>query len=62
MEQVTYHLLMMKGEDKPRKYYVGDVTVRVLSERVQYVDKDGKLITESLLTTPEEYSSTVFKA
>ncbi|SFD44402.1 EcoAI/FtnUII family type I restriction enzme subunit R [Bacillus sp. UNCCL81] len=37
-----------EGEDKPRKYYVGDVTVRVLSERVQYVDKDGKLITESL--------------
>lgn len=37
------------GDDKPRKYYVGDVTVRVLSERVQYVDKDGKLITESLI-------------
>ncbi|MFS0662131.1 EcoAI/FtnUII family type I restriction enzme subunit R [Niallia alba] len=37
------------GEDKPRKYYVGDVTVRVLSERVQYVDKDGRLITESLI-------------
>jgi len=38
-----------EGEDKPRKYYVGDVAVRVLSERVQYVDKDGKLITESLI-------------
>ena len=38
-----------EGDDKPRKYYVGDVTVRVLSERVQYVDKDGKLITESLI-------------
>ncbi len=37
------------GEDRPRKYYVGDVTVRVISERVQYVDKDGKLITESLI-------------
>jgi type I restriction enzyme, R subunit len=37
------------GEDKPRKYYIGDVTVRVLSERIQYVDKDGKLITESLI-------------
>lgn len=35
--------------DKPKKYYVGDVTVKVLSERVQYVDKDGKLITESLI-------------
>lgn len=37
------------GEDKPRKYYVGDVVVKVLSERIQYVDKDGKLITESLI-------------
>lgn len=36
-------------EDKPKKYYVGDVLVKVLSERVQYIDKDGKLITESLI-------------
>ncbi|RIN55765.1 EcoAI/FtnUII family type I restriction enzme subunit R [Staphylococcus simulans] len=36
-------------EDKPRKYYVGDVSVKVISERVQYLDKDGKLITESLI-------------
>lgn len=37
------------GEDKPKKYYVKDVCVKVLSERVQYIDKDGKLITESLI-------------
>lgn len=36
-------------DDKPKKYYVGDVCVKVLSERVQYVDRDGKLITESLI-------------
>jgi type I restriction enzyme R subunit len=30
------------------KYYVGDVAVRLVSERVQYYDKDGKLITETL--------------
>ncbi len=30
------------------KYYVGDVPVTVIAERVQYYDKDGKLITESL--------------
>ncbi len=30
------------------KYYVGDVEVNVVAERVQYYDKDGKLITESL--------------
>lgn len=39
------------GDDceKPRKYYVKDIAVTVLSERVQYIDKDGKLITESLI-------------
>lgn len=31
-----------------RKYYVHDVEVTVLKKRVQYIDKDGKLITESL--------------
>jgi len=30
------------------KYYVHDVEVIVLKQRVQYIDKDGKLITESL--------------
>ena len=30
------------------KYYVGDVEVWLVSERVQYYGKDGKLITESL--------------
>jgi len=32
----------------PRKYYVNDVEVKVLNERVMYYDKDGTLITESL--------------
>jgi len=30
------------------KYYVDDVPVSVVAERVQYYGKDGKLITESL--------------
>ncbi|MCM1411483.1 MAG: DEAD/DEAH box helicase family protein [Lachnospiraceae bacterium] len=34
---------------QPKKYYVSDVEVTVLSERVQYIDRDGKLITESLI-------------
>lgn len=34
---------------KPRKYYIKNVEVKVLSERIQYIDKDGKLITESLI-------------
>src|SRR3989344_1587131 len=35
-------------DEKPRKYYVRGVTVKVVNERVLYYDKDGKLITESL--------------
>ncbi len=35
-------------ESKIKKYYIDDVTVSVVSERVQYYGKDGKLITESL--------------
>jgi type I restriction enzyme R subunit len=33
---------------KPNKYYVNDVAVTVATERVQYLDADGRLITESL--------------
>jgi len=37
------------GTPEPtRKYYVNDVAVRVINERVQYYGADGKLITESL--------------
>jgi type I restriction enzyme R subunit len=32
----------------PRKYYVDNVEFRVATERVQYLDANGKLITESL--------------
>ncbi len=35
-------------EERPRKYYVKDVEVKVLNERVQYYDRDGKLIIEEL--------------
>jgi type I restriction enzyme R subunit len=43
----------------PTKYYVDNVEVRVATERVQYLDEHGKLITESL----KDYSrKTVRKA
>lgn len=35
-------------DGKRVKYYVNNVEVSVVSERVQYYDKDGKLVTESL--------------
>ncbi|EGT4049664.1 DEAD/DEAH box helicase [Clostridioides difficile] len=35
-------------KEEHTKYRVSDVKVKVISERVQYYDKDGKLITESL--------------
>ena len=34
--------------EQPRKYYVNNVKVSVINERVQYYGPDGKLITESL--------------
>lgn len=34
--------------DAPPKYYVNGIEVKVINERVQYIDKNGKLITESL--------------
>lgn len=33
---------------EPKKYYVNDVPVKVINERVQYFGADGRLITESL--------------
>lgn len=36
------------GEGR-KKYYVNDVAVRVINDRVQYYGADGKLITESLM-------------
>ncbi len=36
------------GPAGPRRYYVNDVAVAVTTERVQYLDADGRLITESL--------------
>ncbi len=35
-------------EDEPNKFYVDDVEVSVINERVQYFGDDGKLISESL--------------
>ncbi|MFD3003854.1 EcoAI/FtnUII family type I restriction enzme subunit R [Pontibacter toksunensis] len=42
------------GTGRPRKYYVNDVAVKVINERVQYYGADGRLITESL----KDYSRT----
>ena len=44
---VTFDL----DDDTPKrvKYYVNDVPVSIINERVQYLDADGKLITESLV-------------
>lgn len=36
------------SHDEPKKYYIAGVEVKVINERVQYMDEHGKLITESL--------------
>lgn len=38
-----------EGGEGRKKYYVNDVEVTVISDRVQYYGADGKLITESLI-------------
>lgn len=55
-DEETYTVTMQENnqddfndDDKSKKYYVKDVCVKVLSERVQYIGVDGKLITESLI-------------
>lgn len=39
----------VEPKDRKKKVYINDVEVMLLSERVQYYDKDGKLVTESLV-------------
>jgi type I restriction enzyme R subunit len=51
--KVSYqHDLDNYGDDviheKPAKYRLNDVDVKIINERVQYYDKDGTLITESV--------------
>ena len=36
------------GDDKPRKYYIHGHEVTVIAERLEYLDDDGKLVTETL--------------
>lgn len=36
------------GEEKPRKVYVDGVGATIIAERIEYLDENGKLITESL--------------
>lgn len=36
------------SEEKPRKVYVDGVEATIVAERVEYLDENGKLITESL--------------
>ncbi len=36
------------GDEKPRKYYVNDVKVEIVAERVQYYDKEKGLVSTSL--------------
>lgn len=42
------------GGERRTRYYVDDVEVSVATERVQYLDADGRLITESLSDYPTE--------
>lgn len=47
-EEPPPYIIDPPDEPGTRKYYVQNVEVRVATERVQYLDEKGKLITESL--------------
>ncbi len=40
------------GDDEPKKYYVDDEDASIVYERTQFLDRDGRLVTESI----KEYS------
>ncbi|MBM3325330.1 MAG: restriction endonuclease, partial [Calditrichaeota bacterium] len=37
-----------EGHEPPQKYYIRGKPVKILAERVEYLDENGKLVTESL--------------
>uniref|UniRef100_UPI00402BB651 EcoAI/FtnUII family type I restriction enzme subunit R n=1 Tax=Methylomonas sp. PHL2-19 TaxID=3438878 RepID=UPI00402BB651 len=50
------------GKDQPAKFYIKGKPVKVLTERIEYLDENGKLVTESLRdysrkTIREHYAS-----
>lgn len=50
--EIPINIDITNATTAPKRYYVNDVAVSIVAERVQYYDKDGRLITESL----KEYS------
>lgn len=47
--QPAFPIIDIDGDEKKiKKYYVNNIPVSVVNERIQYYGKDGKLITESL--------------
>jgi len=42
------HIHEPDPDEEPRKYYVNDLEVTVINQRIQYFGADGRLITESL--------------
>jgi type I restriction enzyme R subunit len=45
------------GDGKPRRYYIEGQEVRIVAERIEYLDEYGKLVTESL----RDYSKKALK-
>lgn len=48
MIDAAYDIMGPDVSEKPKKYVVNGVIVKVIDERIQYLDSNGKLITESL--------------
>ncbi|MBI4915864.1 MAG: DEAD/DEAH box helicase family protein [Acidobacteria bacterium] len=48
VDPVPPDITIPPGDDGPRKYYIDGSEVVIVAERVEYLDEDGKLVTESL--------------
>jgi len=51
-----------REKEEPKKYYVNGVEVKVLNERVQMFDKDGRLTTQSLKDYTKKTARAKFKS
>ncbi len=48
VDPLSPNINITPGIEQPRKYYVKGMPVSILAERIEYLDENGKLVTESL--------------
>jgi len=57
VDPMSSDISITSGIEQPRKYYINGTPVSIVAERIEYLDENGKLITESL----RDYSKKALK-